>query len=156
MPSFVTLGPFSIVKPSLSIVTALLPPSLICKPSLVNLVASLAPSLIVRPPPFTTVLPSVPLLKVAEFRPLRSFARRSINVSVPSATTPILSSLESFAASVIPPLTFTWLLSFFLITVPLSPPYNMPSSIVATWCSPVLSVYTIRVIPSIPSTPISP
>ena len=56
MPSFVTLGPFSIIKPSLSIVTALLPPSLICKPSLVNLVASLAPSLIVTP--FVSILVS--------------------------------------------------------------------------------------------------
>ena len=132
-------------------------PSVITTPSLVTDVNGLpAASLIVRPPPFTTVLPSVPLLKVAEFRPLRSFARRSINVSVPSATTPMLSSLDSFAASVIPPLTFTWLLSFFLITAPVSPPYNMPSSIVATWCSPVLSVYTMRVIPSTPSTPFSP
>ena len=132
-------------------------PSVITTPSLFTDVNGLpAASLIVRPPPFTTVLPSVPLLKVAEFRPLRSFARRSINVSVPSATTPMLSSLDSFAAAVIPPLTLTWLLSFFLITVPVSPPYNMPSSIVATWCSPVLSVYTIRVIPSTPSTPFSP
>ena len=77
-------------------------------PSLVTDVNGLpAASLIVMPPPFTTVLPFVPLLKVAEFRPLRSFAKRSINVSVPSEITPMLSSAESLVASVTPPLTLT-------------------------------------------------
>ena len=106
--------------------------------------------------PITTSPALTVSVAVTVLRPLRSFAKRTFNVSVPSDTTPMLSSTVNLAGSVIPPLTFTWLLSFFLITAPVSPPYNMPSSIVATWCSPVLSVYTMRVIPSTPSTPFSP
>ena len=86
-------------------------PSVIFTPSFVTDVNGLPSlSLMVMPSPFTTVLPFAPfspLLKVTEFKPLRSFAKRSINVSVPSDTTPMLSSLESLVLSVTPPLTFT-------------------------------------------------
>jgi len=46
-----------------------------------------------------------------------------------------------------PPTTFTCSLSCFLITVPVSPPYFIPSSLVAIWCVlPFSSRYLIRVI----------
>ena len=106
MPPVVRDGPLVIVTPSLVMEVKGLP----------------AASLMDMPPPLTTVLPLEPLLKVVELRPLRSLAKRTFKVSDPSDTTPKLSSVDNLLGSAIPPLTFTWLLSFFLITAPESPP----------------------------------
>ena len=63
------------------------------------LVASWLPTVAV---PAFTVLAAVTVL-----RPFRSFAKRTFNVSVPSDTTPMLSSAVNLVSSVMPPLTFT-------------------------------------------------
>ena len=67
-----------------------------------------------------------------EVMPLKSFAKRTFRLSVPSETTPILSSVVSRVLFVIPPITETLLFNFLIISVPVSPPKTMPSSIVAT------------------------
>ena len=114
----------------------------------------LGPPLIVNPSVFITVLPVVTL-----FKPFKSLARRAFKLFVPSDTTPILSSVVNLFTSVMPPTTFTCSLSFFLITAPVSPPYFMPSSNVATSClSPFFSSITRRVmfVPSTPGLPSPP
>ena len=63
------------------------------------LVASWLPTVAV---PAFTVLAAVTVLS-----PFRSFAKRTFNVSVPSDTTPMLSSAVNLVSSVMPPLTFT-------------------------------------------------
>ena len=68
----------------------------------------------------------------------------------------MLSLAASFVTSVIPPTTLTCWFSFLLITAPVSPPYFIPSSNVATWWGvPELSVYWILsiVVPGVPATP---
>jgi len=110
------------------------------------------------PPPFTTVVLPAASLVVTVSRPFKSFAIRTLRLLLPSDTTPKLSSVVNLLASVIPPITFTCSLSFLLITAPLSPPYFIPSSLVATWCVlPFSSWYLIRVIalPSISGSPFS-
>ena len=128
----------------------LLPP--LFKPSFVRLTASPPARLMVMPSPLITVL-LPPFVKVADVKPFNSFAKRNFNVSEPSETTPMLSSVANLLSSEIPPLTFTWLLSFFLITFPVSPPYIIPSSRVASVCVlPSLSSVTKRLM-LVPSTP---
>ena len=107
------------------------------------------------PSPLITVL-LPPFVKVADVKPFNSFAKRNFNVSEPSETTPMLSSVANLLSSEIPPLTFTWLLSFFLITLPVSPPYIIPSFRFATSSFvPSGFWYTMRVVvvPAAPSTP---
>ena len=88
-----------------------------------------APLLIVTPLLFITVSPVVTLS-----RPFRALARRTFRLLLPSDTTPRLSSVVSLFVSVMPPMTLTCSFSFFLMTFPVSPPYFMPSSNVATSC----------------------
>ena len=131
-----------------------LPP--LSKPFLVRLTVFPLAGVIVTPPPFITVVLPAASLVVTVSRPFKSFAIRTLRLPAPSDTTPKLSSVVNLLASVIPPITFTCSLSFFLITSPESPPYFIPSSLVATWCVlPVSSWYLMRVI-SLPSRSGSP
>ena len=131
-----------------------LPPLL--RPSLVRLTALPLAGVIVTPPPFITVVLPAASLVVTVSRPFKSFAIRTLRLPVPSDTTPKLSSVVNLLASVMPPTTLTCSLSFFLITEPLSPPYFIPSSLVATWwVLPFSSWYLIRVM-SLPSKSGSP
>ena len=90
---------------------------------------------------FTVVIfpvSAVTVFVVTESSPFKSFESRTFRLSLPSDTTPILSSVDSLEESVMPPTTFTWPLSFLLITFPTSPPYFIPSFIVATvWVFPL-------------------
>ena len=104
IPSFVTLGPFSIVKPSLLIVTALLPPSLICKPSLVNLVASLAPSLIVTP--FVSILVS-PVVTVVAVTVSTVMSFFNSTLTAPSSTDVLIFVSSPLTLTVSPRAFFT-------------------------------------------------
>ena len=133
-------------------------PLVIFTPSFVTAVNGL-PSLswTVIPSPLTTVLPFaplVPLLKVMESRPLRFFAKRTLRILF-LLITPILFSVNS-SSLVTPPLMSNCSLSFFLMVVPESPPYFIPSSLVATsWVVPFSSWYLMRVI-SFPLTSAAP
>ena len=99
-----------------------------------------APLLMVIPLLLMNVSPAVMLS-----RPFRALARRTFRLLLPSDTTPRLSSVVSLLSSVMPPTTFTCSFSFFLMTAPVSPPYFMPSSSVATSCFFPFSSRTRRV-----------
>ena len=105
IPDLVTLGPPAIVKPSLLMVVS---PAF--KPSFVK--ATLSPTF--TPSLFITVSPAFTLST------FMSFANLISNLSLPSATTPMLPS-ESLVASVSPPTTLTVSPNLRVTLVPVSP-----------------------------------
>ena len=93
---------------------------------------------------------------VTDSKPVSFLANRTFRLFVPSDTTPILSSVVNLSSSVMPPTTFTCSLSFLLMTFPVSPPYFMPSSNVATSCLVPFFSSTTRRVMLVPSTPALP
>ena len=136
------------ISPSATFVIFLLPasipvlvmdgPFVMVMPSVVMVVS---PTLTVLA--FTVVIfpvSAVTVFVVTVSNPFRSLDKRTFRLLLPSDVTPILSSAVSLDVSEIPPMTLTCSFSFLLITAPVSPPYFMPSFMVATvWVWPLWS-----------------